>query len=132
MQRKQNRKLEDELWRAADQLRANSKLTASEYSMPVLGLIFLRHAYNRFQKVKNEVEKTLPSHPQRGKRALTKKDFEEQNSMFLPEKSQFDYLVALPDYPTYQTDDIDLKTNLVFEHFKQQYFGGGMSIYGQY
>ncbi len=97
MQGKQLRKLEAELWRAADQLRANSKLTASEYSMPVLGLIFLRHAYNRFQKVKIEVEKTLPSHPQRGKRALTKKDFEEQNSMFLPEKSQFDYLVSLPE-----------------------------------
>ena len=97
MQGKQLRKLETELWRAADQLRANSKLTASEYSMPVLGLIFLRHAYNRFQKVKIAVEKTLPSHPQRGKRALTKKDFEEQNSMFLPEKSQFDYLVSLPE-----------------------------------
>ncbi len=97
MQGKQLRKLETELWRAADQLRANSKLTASEYSMPVLGLIFLRHAYNRFQKVKIEVEKNLPSHPQRGKRPLTKKDFEEQNSMFLPEKSQFDYLVSLPE-----------------------------------
>ncbi len=46
MQGTQLRKLEAELWRAADQLRANSKLTASEYSMPVLGLIFLRHAYN--------------------------------------------------------------------------------------
>lgn len=97
MQGIQLRKLETELWRAADQLRANSKLTASEYSMPVLGLIFLRHAYNRFQKVKIEVEKTLPSHPQRGIRALTKKDFEEQNSMFLPEKAQFDYLVSLPE-----------------------------------
>ena len=97
MQGKQLKKLEAELWRAADQLRANSKLTASEYSMPVLGLIFLRHAFNRFQKVKIEVEKTLPSHPQRGKRPLTKKDFEEQNSMFLPEKSQFDYLVSLPE-----------------------------------
>ena len=97
MQGKQLRKLEAELWRAADQLRANSKLTASEYSMPVLGLIFLRHAYNRFQKVRIEVEKSLPSHPQRGKRPLTKKDFEEQNAMFLPEKAQFDYLVTLPE-----------------------------------
>lgn len=97
MQGKQLRKLEAELWRAADQLRANSKLTASEYSMPVLGLIFLRHAYNRFQKVKIEVEKDLPVHPQRGKRPLTKKDFEEQNSMFLPDKAQFDYLVSLPE-----------------------------------
>lgn len=97
MQGKQLRKLEAELWRAADQLRANSKLTASEYSMPVLGLIFLRHAYNRFQKVKVQVEKDLPVHPQRGKRPLTKKDFEEQNAMFLPEKAQFDYLVTLPE-----------------------------------
>jgi type I restriction enzyme M protein len=97
MQGKQLRKLETELWRAADQLRANSKLTASEYSMPVLGLIFLRHAYNRYLKVKVEVEKNLPEHPQRGKRALNKKDFEEQNSMYLPLESQFDYLVALPE-----------------------------------
>jgi len=97
MQGKQLRQLEAELWRAADQLRANSKLTASEYSMPVLGLIFLRHAYNRFQKVKIEVEKDLPFHPLRGKRQLTKKDFEEQNSMFLPDKAQFDYLVSLPE-----------------------------------
>ncbi len=97
MQGKQLRKLEAELWRAADQLRANSKLTASEYSMPVLGLIFLRHAYNRFLIVKAEVEQNLPSHPQRGKRALTKKDFEEKKAMFLPEKSQFEYLVSLPE-----------------------------------
>ena len=97
MQGKQLRKLETELWRAADQLRANSKLTASEYSMPVLGLIFLRHAYNRYLKVKTELEKNLPVHPQRGKRALTKADFEEQNSMFLPDKAQFDYLVSLPE-----------------------------------
>jgi len=49
------KKIEDELWEAADQLRANSKLTASEYVMPVLGLIFLRHAFNRFQTVLPEV-----------------------------------------------------------------------------
>jgi type I restriction enzyme R subunit len=35
-------------------------------------------------------------------------------------------------YPTYQTDDIDLKTNLVFEHLKQQYYSGGSSIYGHF
>ena len=97
MQGIQLKKLEAELWGVADQLRANSKLTASEYSMPVLGLIFLRHAYNRFKKVKVELEKSLPSHPQRGIRALTKQDFVAQNSMFLPPEAQFDYLVALPE-----------------------------------
>jgi type I restriction enzyme M protein len=97
MQGKQLRQLEAELWKAADQLRANSKLTASEYSMPVLGLIFLRHAFNRFEKVKINIEKNLPSHPQRGKRPVNKNDFLEQNAMYLPEKSRFDYLVALPE-----------------------------------
>lgn len=41
--------LECDLWEAADQLRANSKLTASEYSMPVLSLIFLRHVQQQMQ-----------------------------------------------------------------------------------
>lgn len=75
MQGKQLRKLEAELWRAADQLRANSKLTASEYSMPVLGLIFLRHAYNRFQKVKIEVEKNLAFASTTGKTTFDQKGF---------------------------------------------------------
>ena len=35
------RKLETELWEAADLLRADSKVTSQEYCMPVLGLIFL-------------------------------------------------------------------------------------------
>lgn len=38
------RRLEDRLWKAADQLRANSSLAASQYSIPVLGLTFLRYA----------------------------------------------------------------------------------------
>jgi type I restriction enzyme M protein len=97
MQGKQLRLLENDLWKAADQLRANSKLTASEYSMPVLGLIFLRHAFNRFQKAFIEVEAALPVHPQRGRRAITKQDFLERNALFLPESARFDYLTKLPE-----------------------------------
>jgi type I restriction enzyme, R subunit len=41
-------------------------------------------------------------------------------------------LFELLPYPTYQTDEIDLKTNLVYEHLKQQYYGGGSSLYGPY
>ena len=55
------KQIEDDLWEAADQLRANSKLTASEYSMPVLGLIFLRHATTRFNDLLPEVEKAVPA-----------------------------------------------------------------------
>jgi len=97
MQGKQLRKLENELWRAADQLRANSKLTASEYSMPVLGLIFLRHAYNRFLVVKEQIEAELPVHPQRGRKSITKEDFLSKNSIFLPKIARFDYLIELPE-----------------------------------
>ena len=43
------RKLENELWEAADLLRVDSKVTSQEYCMPVLGLIFLRYAYSRFK-----------------------------------------------------------------------------------
>ena len=45
-------KLESDLWEAADNLRANSKLTSSDYFMPVLGVIFLRHAANRFDAIR--------------------------------------------------------------------------------
>lgn len=38
---------------------------------------------------------------------------------------------SLP-YPSYQTEEVELKTNLVFEHLKHQYYGGGMSVYGAY
>jgi type I restriction enzyme M protein len=88
-------KLENDLWEAADQLRANSKLTSTEYSIPVLGLIFLRHAFNRFVVVEKEVKKTLP---QRGGRTrpLIKDDFIRKSALFLRKESQFDYLLELP------------------------------------
>jgi type I restriction enzyme M protein len=47
--------LEKRLWGAADELRANSKLKSSEYSVPVLGLIFLRYADHKFTKVKGSL-----------------------------------------------------------------------------
>ncbi|MDU1538610.1 MAG: N-6 DNA methylase [Paeniclostridium sordellii] len=90
------KKIEGDLWEAADQLRANSKLTASEYSMPVLGLIFLRHAYNRFLIAKEKIEENLPS---RGgvKRPIKKEDFESQSAIFLPEEARYDYLLNLEE-----------------------------------
>ena len=50
-------KLESDLWEAADNLRANSKLTSSDYFMPVLGVIFLRHAANRFEAARAQIQK---------------------------------------------------------------------------
>lgn len=88
--------LEADLWTSADDLRANSKLNASEYSMPVLGLIFLRHATNRFYTVKAQIEAGLPS---RGgvKPPVTAADFRGRAALYLPAGSRYDDLVALPD-----------------------------------
>ena len=35
-------------------------------------------------------------------------------------------------YPTYESDEIDNKTQLVFAHLRSQYYGAGSSIYGGY
>ena len=97
MTAKEIKDLEDRLWTAADELRANSKLTATEYSFPVLGLIFLRQAYNRFLVAKEIIEKDLPVHPQRGVRVIKKNDFKTAKAIYLPEKSQWSTIVNLPD-----------------------------------
>ena len=49
------KKLEVSLWKTADQLRANSNLTAAQYSQPVLGLIFLRFAETRFMAQRSKL-----------------------------------------------------------------------------
>lgn len=88
--------VEKRLWGSADNLRANSNYASNEYFMPVMGLIFLRHAYSRYLAIKPEIEATLPS---RGgvTRSLTKEDFSSKGAIYLQEKSQFDYLVNLTD-----------------------------------
>ncbi len=49
-------KFEADLWKIADNLRANSNLASNEYFMPIMGLIFLRHATNRFYEAKAAIE----------------------------------------------------------------------------
>ncbi len=88
--------IEKRLWSAADNLRANSNYASNEYFLPVMGLVFLRHAYSRYLMVKEQIEPNLPSRG--GKtRALTKEDFSQQSAIFLRPEAQFDQLVALPD-----------------------------------
>jgi type I restriction enzyme M protein len=92
------KKLEIELWEAADELRANSKLTASEYKDPLLGLILLRFAQNKYEEAKENLEKNLPINPRTGqRRTATKDDYAAAGAMMLPEKAQYDYLANLPE-----------------------------------
>lgn len=88
------KKLEEKLWAAADNLRANSKLTSSEYCMPVLGVIFLRHATNRYEAARAalEAEQAAGKFP---KRPLKREDFVARRSLMLPEEARYGTLVAL-------------------------------------
>ena len=88
--------IERRLWSAADTLRANSNYASNEYFLPVMGLVFLRHAYSRYLAVKDAIVIDLPTRG--GKtRALTKEDFSQRGAIFLRPEAQFDHLVALPD-----------------------------------
>lgn len=86
--------LEAQLWDAADNLRANSKLTSAEYCMPVLGLLFLRYAYSRFMMVYDQILKENPSRP--GRPFIVKEShFKAKSAIFLPEMAQYKYLLEL-------------------------------------
>ena len=90
------KKLEAELWESADLLRQGSKLTSSQYCMPVLALLFLRYAYSRFKMVEAEI---LQNRPSRGGRVIPVEpsDFEAKSALYLPREAQYDYLVNLPE-----------------------------------
>ena len=83
--------IEKRLWSSADTLRANSNFASNEYFLPVMGLIFLRHAYSRFLTARAEIAPTLPKRG--GKtRPLTKEDFSGRGAIYLQSEAQFDHL----------------------------------------
>ena len=89
--------LENDLGEAADNLRANSKLTAAEYAMPVLGLIFLRHADNRFQAYLPDIEADIPPQvPAKQRETLIKLGFQVKAAIYLPETARFEHIANLP------------------------------------
>ena len=90
------RKLESELWKSADLLRADSKLTSNQYCMPVLGLIFLRYAYSRYKMVETDILKGRPSRDGRVM-PVEASDFVAKSALYLPKAAQYDYLLNLPE-----------------------------------
>lgn len=83
--------------------------------MPVLGLIFLRYARNRFLMVKEEIEETLPSRNGK-KRPITKEDFESKSAIFLPEIARYYYLATLPE-----SEDMGKAINDAMKAIEEEY-----------
>ncbi|MBD1930428.1 MULTISPECIES: type I restriction-modification system subunit M [Cyanophyceae] len=85
--------IEKRLWEAADELRANSRLKPSEYSVPVLGLIFLLYADYKFALVKEQLAAGGSSR----RRTVGKTDYQAKGALFLPDEARFDYLLNLAE-----------------------------------
>lgn len=149
MTQEQIRQLEKELWDAADSLRANSKLTAAEYKDPVLGLVMLRFAQNKYEEAKPIVQSKIPTGP-RGKRAETREDYLSAGAIMLTKLKEeklrierwresrqitaqvktiiFDTLQWLPQ-STYSDQDVSEKTINVYQHIYTNYPGGQFNTY---
>ena len=97
MNRDQLKKLENDLWSAADKLRANSDLKASEYSTPVLGLIFLKFADNKYRQheaaIEQEFKKLQGTRREESKEKIAIK----KCGFYLGPKARYDYLRKLPE-----------------------------------
>ena len=80
------------LWETADELRANSHLKAAEYSIPVLGLIFLKFADSRFTQAEAELAGRSTS-----RRQIGKADYQAKSVLYLPKESRFANLLLLKE-----------------------------------
>jgi len=85
-------RFEADLWKIADNLRANSNLASNEYFMPVLGLIFLRQATNRYYAACDEIERDMAAGAM-PRRELIEADFSKRRAMMLREKARYDVLL---------------------------------------
>lgn len=97
MTAEQLKDLEDRLWQAADKLRADSNLKSNEYATPVLGLIFLRFASIRYNRIKPEIDAILKAQKNNRMQQSEAEIAIAKCGFYLPEKAQYDYLLNLPE-----------------------------------
>ena len=80
------------LWKAADELRANSTLAPNEYRGPVLGLIFLAYAEHRFEEVRPDLEAQATT-----RQPVSPDHFKARGVLYVPEEARLSALVSLPE-----------------------------------
>jgi type I restriction enzyme M protein len=108
-----NATLEKNLWDAADQFRANSDLKSQEYSVPVLGLIFLRFAEVRFATQRAKLEAAGAS-SRRGSRVDDPAAYQADGFLYLGPEARYDYLLTLPE-----SADIGAKVNAAMRQIEK-------------
>jgi len=84
--------IESSLWEAADPLRSNSNRNSSEYCLPVLGVIFLRHASNRYQAVLSAFQADQAT-GKMARRPLDRADFIKRRALMLRQAARYDTIL---------------------------------------
>jgi type I restriction enzyme M protein len=92
----------DRLWNAADRLRANTPLRAFEYSVPVLGLIFLKFADQKFTAVDRVLQERMRQ--SEGRQILSPARYKAEGAIYLDEQARYGYLRRL-------STDVDMALN---------------------
>lgn len=106
-----NGDIEKRLWAAADKFRADADLKPSEYSRPVLGLLFLCFAERMFQ----EAEKEIGPVGSGSRRKVGKADYDAAGVIYLPEKARFSFLLNLTE-----GDDVGKALNDAMRFIEQE------------
>ncbi|WP_066377999.1 type I restriction-modification system subunit M [Anabaena sp. CA = ATCC 33047] len=91
------KQLEDTLWQSADTLRANSDLTSNEYSTPVMGLIFLKFADNKYRQYEAEILQAYEALKGTRREKNIEEIAIEKCGFYLPNHARYDYLLNLPE-----------------------------------
>jgi type I restriction enzyme M protein len=92
-----SKQLQERLWAAAEQLRANGSLKLNEITEPILGLIFLKFADVRFQRTKTQIEAEHQKAHSGRTRPTTPDDYKSKGVLYIPEKATFSYLASLSE-----------------------------------
>lgn len=92
-----SKQLQEQLWAAAEHMRANSSLKLSEISEPILGLIFLKFADVRFKKAKQQFEFERKELRSKRLRPLSPDDYKANSVLYVPQIASFSYLLGLPE-----------------------------------
>ncbi len=91
------KQLEEKLWAAAEQLRANGSLKLNEITEPILGLIFLKFADVRFKRAKAQIERERSQTQSTRMRSVTPDDYKSKGVLYIPETATYSHLMSLAE-----------------------------------
>jgi len=91
------KKLNEDLWSAAKKMRADSDLKLNEIDTPILGLIFLKFADNKYTLVEEDIDAELKAQENSRRQRPVHEIAIEKCGFYLPRIARYNYLLNLPE-----------------------------------